>query len=77
MTPETLLSRLERIATPRRRKWAYGVTTAALAVAGTYGVLTGDQLAAWLLLVAAVTGMATGKTDTTTPSGMPADEGGE
>lgn len=74
MTIETLIARAEKIATPRRRKWAYGVTTAALMVAGTYGVVTGEQLAAWLYLVAAVTGMATSKTDTSTTSGMPAGD---
>lgn len=70
-----LLNAIEKAATPARRKWAYGVTTAALVVLGTYGILTGDQAAAWDLLAAAVTGMATAKTDTRTSSGMPSGEG--
>jgi hypothetical protein len=72
-----MLKKLEALATPHRRKWAYGVTTAGLTVLATYGVLNSDQLAAWLYLGAAVTGMATAKTDTRTTSGMPAGESGD
>lgn len=68
-----MLDKLEAIATPKRRKWLYGVTTAGLGVLGVYGLVTADQVAAWALLAAMVTGMATAKTDTTTTSGMPAD----
>lgn len=66
-----MLDRIEAALTPSRRKWAYGVTTAGLTVLGVYGIVTADQVAAWALLAAAVTGMATGHTDTTTASGMP------
>jgi hypothetical protein len=69
-----MLDKIEKLATPKRRKWAYGVTTAALTVAATYGWLTGEQVAAWLYLAAMVTGMATAKTDTATASGMPSQE---
>lgn len=66
-----MLSRIEKAATPRRRKFAYGVTTAALGVVAAYGLVDGQALAAWLLLVAAVTGMAAANTDTATADGMP------
>jgi O-antigen ligase len=68
-----MLDKLEAQLTPRRRRWAYGVTTAAVAILATYGLITGDQAAAWLYLVASVLGMATAKTDPTTTTGMPAD----
>lgn len=48
--------------TPQVRRWAYGVTTAGLFVLGVYGVVDGNQAAAWAGLAAAVTGMATGYT---------------
>lgn len=66
-----MLEKIERAATPRRRKWAYGVTCAGVALFATYGLLTGEQAAAWLYLASAVLGMATAKTDTNTPDGMP------
>jgi len=44
--------------TPSVRRWLYGVTTAGLAVLGVYGVLDGQQLAAWSGLAAAITGLA-------------------
>lgn len=69
-----MIDKLEAITTPRRRKWAYGVTAAGVAILATYGILDGEQAAAWLYLASAVLGMATAKTDTTTASGMPADE---
>lgn len=71
----TWLNRLERAATPRRRKWAYGVAGGVLAVLVTYRVLTGDQAAAWAYLAAMALGMATANTDTRTTSGMPASKG--
>lgn len=40
------------------RGWVYNVTIAALAVAMMYGLLNGQQAAAWLGLVAAIVGMA-------------------
>jgi hypothetical protein len=66
-----MLDKIQAVLTPARRKWAYGVTCAGVAILTTYRVLDGDQAAAWLYLAAAVLGMATGKTDTTTPDGMP------
>lgn len=58
MTLAARLAKLEALATPRRRKVAYRIATAALAVAATYGIVTGEEAAAWLYLAAAVTGMA-------------------
>lgn len=40
------------------RQWAYGIAAAALALAGTYGLIEGDQRAALELLAAALFGMA-------------------
>lgn len=50
--------------TPAVRRWAYGITTAALGVAAVYGLVDGNQAAAWLILAGAVTGMATVNTPT-------------
>lgn len=47
------------ITRPEVRKWIYGIATAALAVLGVYGLVTGAQIAAWAGLAAAVTGLAT------------------
>lgn len=47
---------------PRARRWLYIVTGAALAVAGVYGLLDGQQIAAWMGLAAAVLGLAVAKT---------------
>jgi len=69
-----MLTKIDKVLTPTRRKWAYGVATAGLAVLGVYGIVTADQAAAWGILAAAVTGMATVKTDTGTASGMPDDQ---
>ena len=66
-----MLDHLEAIATPRRRQWLYRVSWAALALLGVYGILTGEQIAAWALLAAAVLGIADAHTDPTTASGMP------
>lgn len=44
--------------TPRRRRRLYIITGAALAVAGVYGVVDGNQSAGWLGLAAAVLGVA-------------------
>ena len=44
------------------RRWAYGVTGAGLALAGVYGILDGEQIAAWGLLAAAALGVAAGNT---------------
>ncbi|WP_019136685.1 hypothetical protein [Cellulomonas massiliensis] len=55
--------------TPAVRRWIYRVATAGLAVAAVYGYVDGEPSAAWLLLAAAVTGMA----DVNTPG----PDGGE
>lgn len=69
-----MLAKIESAMTPRRRKWSYGLAAALVLVLTTYRVLSSDQAAAWLYLAAAALGMATVKTDTTTPTGMPAAE---
>ena len=46
------------------RRWAYGVSAAALAVLGTYGVLNGEQIAAWGVAAAALFGVAAGNART-------------
>lgn len=48
---------------PRVRRYVYRIATAGLAVAGVYGLVDGEQAAAWLLVVAAVTGMADANVD--------------
>lgn len=50
------------ITRPEVRKWIYGIATAALAVLGVYGIVTGEQIAAWSLLASAITGLATANT---------------
>lgn len=55
------------IADPRVRRWLYAVTTAALAVAGVYGIVDGNQAAAWAGLAAAVTATAAANTPTQQP----------
>ena len=64
-----MLNRLEAALPPTRRKWAYKVSWATLALFGTYGLLSGEQLTAWALLAAAVLGMADRNTDPSTPTG--------
>ncbi|MGD7734122.1 hypothetical protein ACQCX5_14360 [Propionibacteriaceae bacterium G57] len=44
--------------TPAVRRWAYRVTGAGLGVAAVYGVLNGNEGAAWLLLASALFGVA-------------------
>lgn len=44
--------------TPALRKRLYEVAIAAVALAVVYGLLDGNQAAAWLLLIAAVLGVA-------------------
>lgn len=58
-----MIDRLEQLLTARRRKYLYRIATAALALAATYGLINGDQVAALLYLAAAVTGMADTHTD--------------
>lgn len=48
--------------TPTRRKYVYRITTAALALLGVYGIVDGQQIAAWAVLAAAVTGLADANT---------------
>jgi hypothetical protein len=48
---------------PVVRKWAYGVATGGLVVLGAYGIVDGQEAAAWSVLAAAVTGMAFLNTD--------------
>lgn len=50
------------ITRPEVRKWIYGIATAALVVLGVYGIVTGEQIAAWSLLASAITGLATANT---------------
>lgn len=59
-----LYKSVKGIFTPKRRKYIYRVSTAALAVAGFYGWLGPDEVNAWsaFLLVALVTGMADANT---------------
>lgn len=53
---------MKNLLTPKARKWAYGVTGAGLAVAGVYGLLDGQQIAAWMGLSAALFGLAIANT---------------
>lgn len=50
------------ITNPDIRRWIYGIATAALVVLGVYGIVTGEQIAAWSLLASAITGLATANT---------------
>ena len=50
------------ITRPEVRKWIYGIATAALAVLGVYGIVTGEQIAAWSGLASAITGLALANT---------------
>lgn len=65
------MDRLEQLLTPHRRRWLYRISWATLALLGIYGLLTGEQIAAWAILAAAVLGIADGHTDPSTASGMP------
>lgn len=53
------------ITSPAVRKWIYGIATAALAVLGIYGIVSGEQITAWSGLASAITGLATLNTTTT------------
>lgn len=50
------------ITSPDVRRWIYGIATAALAVLGVYGIVSGEQIAVWSLLASAITGLATANT---------------
>ena len=52
------------ITRPEVRKWIYGIATAALAVLGVYGIVTGEQITAWSVLASAITGLAAVNTPT-------------
>lgn len=58
-----MLDRIEAALTNKRRKYIYRVATAGLGVAVVYGLLNGEQAAAWGVLLMAVTGMADRNTD--------------
>lgn len=49
---------------PAVRRWLYTITAAAIALLGVYGLLDGQQIAAWMGLAAAVLGLAAAKTPT-------------
>lgn len=66
-----MIAKLEQIATPARRRYLYRIAWVLLGLAGVYGLLDGNQLAAWHLVAAAILGVADGHTDPTTPTGMP------
>lgn len=42
----------------KRRRYIYRITSAAVAAAAVYGVVNGEEAAAWLLLINAVLGLA-------------------
>lgn len=46
------------IVNPDLRRWIYGIATAGLGVLLVYGIITGEQAAAWSGLAMAVTGLA-------------------
>lgn len=52
------------ITNPTIRRYIYGIATAALVVLGVYGLVNAQQAAAWGVLAAAVTGLATVNTET-------------
>lgn len=66
-----MLDRIDQLLTRARRRWLYRVSWAALLVLGVYGVVNGEQMAAWAFLAAAVLGVADVHTDPSTPDGMP------
>lgn len=59
---------------PTVRRWLYGIATAALVLLGTYGLLDGQQIAAWTGLAAAITGLAWANTPTPTTARHAADD---
>ena len=50
------------ITRPEVRKWIYGIATAGLGVLLVYGVVTGEQVAAWSGLAMSATGLAMANT---------------
>ena len=65
---------MTKLLTPARRRWAYRVTAAALVVAGIYGLLDGTQRDAWLILAAAILGVADRHVDEEPDARRAADE---
>lgn len=61
MSNQSRMSRRDRRGTWKptlaQRRWAYGVLVAAGTVAVTYGIVNTEQLAAWLVLGAALLGV--------------------
>lgn len=60
---------MTRYLTPNVRRWIYGITSAVLYLLGTYKVLTGEQVAAWLIVAGAVTNLAAVNVPASTPQG--------
>lgn len=58
---------MNHLVNPDVRRWLYGVTAAALTVAGIYGIIDGQQLAAWMGLAAAMFGLAIANTPASEP----------
>ena len=56
---------------PAARRWVYGIALAAGSLALIYGLVTGEQLAGWLALIAAVLGVVS---PTMALTHMPKDE---
>ena len=54
---------------PATRKWLYGISCALTLLIGAYGFLDDQLIAAWNMLAAAVFGVATLNTNTTTSTG--------
>lgn len=46
------------ITNPRVRRWLYGIALAATALLAVYGLLDGEQVAAWNAVAAALFGLA-------------------
>lgn len=67
-----IFDRIEAALTPGRRRWLYRITWATAGLLGVYGLISHEELAGWLLVAAAVLGIADGHTDPTSPNGMPA-----
>lgn len=61
--------------TPARRRWAYRVGIAALALLGVYGYVDGERIAVWSVLVAALLGMADANVPATVETLDPGDDG--
>lgn len=60
-----MIDRIRNAFPPKARKYVYRVATAALLLAGSYGLLGPEEVDAWtaFLAVALVTGMADANTD--------------